>query len=89
MPIPIIATGKVYQTYLDAARKNLENLARLAAALHDSEFGREAQLILDSFDDAAMDAVALISEANENASALVDMTPREIAQLSVYRGMDA
>lgn len=83
MQVPIIATGKVYQTYLDAARKNLENLVRLTAALNDSEFGREAQLILDSFDDAAMDAVALIGEANENASALVDLTPREIAQLSV------
>lgn len=89
MPIPIIATGSVYQTYLDAARKNLENLVRLTAALKDSEFEREAQIILDSFDDAAMDAVALIGEANENAGAFADLTPREIAQLSVYRGMDA
>lgn len=88
MQIPIIATGSVFATYLDAARKNLENLVRLTAALNDSEFGREAQIILDSFDDAAMDAVALIGEANENAAAFADLTPREIAQLSVYRGAD-
>ena len=89
MQIPIIATGSIYQTYLDAARKNLANLVRLTAALKDAEFGREAQNILDIFDDSAMDAVALISEANENADAFADLTPREIAQLSVYRGMAA
>lgn len=85
---PTIATGKVFQTYLDAARQNLDNLVRLAAALKDGEFGREAQIILDSFDDSAMDAFALINEANENASAFADLTPREIAGLSVYRGSD-
>lgn len=84
--IPIIATGKVYDTYLTAARQNLDNLVRLAAALKDREFEREAQCILDNFDDAAIDAFALITEANENADAFADLTPREIAQLSVYRG---
>lgn len=85
MPIPIIATGKVYNTYLAAARKNLDNLVRLAAALKDSEFEREAQFILDNFDSNAADARAIIEEANENESAFADLTQREIAQLSVYR----
>lgn len=89
MQIPIIATGKVYQTYLDAARKNLENLVRLTDALKDIEFGREAQIILDSFDDSAFNAYAIIADANQDAIAFEGLTQREKAGLSVYRGADA
>lgn len=68
-PIPVIATGKVFQTYLDAARCNLANMLQLATALKDAEFAHEAQCMLESFDEAAADALELIAEANANSGA--------------------
>lgn len=67
MQIPIIATGSVYQTYLDAARTNLENLHRLAVGLNDKEATDEAQSLLDAFDDYAIGLNGMIDEANANA----------------------
>ena len=67
--IPVIATGTVYATYLDAARKNLDALVRLSQGLEDAEFEREVQFILDVFDDAVGDARTIIEEANANSEA--------------------
>ena len=60
-PIPVIATGKVFADYLAAARTNLDNLVRCAAGLRDKQFEFEAQFILDNFDSAAVDALAMIN----------------------------
>lgn len=68
-PIPVIATGKVFQTYLDAARSNLANMLKLATALKDAEFAHEARAMLESFDEAAADALELIAEANGELAA--------------------
>ena len=68
-PIPVIATGKVFQTYLDAARCNLANMLQLATVLKDAEFAHEAQYMLESFDEAAADALELIAEANGELAA--------------------
>ena len=68
-PIPVIATGKVFHIYLDAARSNLANMLQLATALKDAEFAHEAQYMLESFDEAAADALFLIAEANGELAA--------------------
>lgn len=71
-PIPTVATGKGYQPYLIAARKNLEDLLSLTQSLRDPEFEREAQRMLDCLNDAAIDAEAMIAEADINCQALDD-----------------
>ena len=67
--VPVIATSKVFADYLEAARTNLNHLLRLSHALRDTEFEREAQLILDVFDDTAADALAMIAAANGQIAA--------------------
>lgn len=71
-PIPTLATGKVYQPYLIAARQNLEILLSLTQSLRDPEFEREAQRMLDCLNSAAIDAEAMIAEADINCSSLDD-----------------
>ena len=68
-PIPVIATGSIFQTYLDAARLNLANMLQLATALKDAEFAHEALGMLESFDEAVADALELIAEANGELAA--------------------
>lgn len=63
-PIPVIATGAVFDTYLTAARTNLDNMLKLATALGDKEFAREAQSAIDGFECGAENARSLITEAN-------------------------
>lgn len=63
--VPIIATGRVFATYMDAARRNLEAMLRLSEALRDKEFAREAQLLLDNFNDCARGAEDLIADSAE------------------------
>ena len=65
---PVIATGKVFAHYLDAARSNLENMAVLARNLRDAEFAEEAQRLLDNYDMCAADCRALIDAANREAA---------------------
>lgn len=60
---PVIATGKVFASYLDAARTNLERLVELANALRDEGFACEGQFILDQFDGLVSDARLMIAEA--------------------------
>jgi len=62
--IPVIATGKVFDTYLTAARTNLDNMLKLATALGDKEFARAAQHAIDGFECGAETACELIAEAN-------------------------
>jgi len=68
-PIPVTATSAVFADYIDAARTNLANLVRLAHGLRDSEFEREAQFMLDSFDSAATGARELIEVAGQHERA--------------------
>lgn len=63
--VPVIATGRVFATYMQAARRNLETMLRLSEALRDPEFAREAQLLLDNFNDCARGAEALIADSDE------------------------
>lgn len=62
--IPVIATGKVFDTYLCAARANLANLVRLADGLRDAEFAAEARNILQVFEETAEEAFSMIESAN-------------------------
>lgn len=71
-PIPTLATGKVYEPYLIAARQNLETLLGLTQSLRDPEFEREAQRMLDCLNSVAIDAEAMIAEADINCSSLDD-----------------
>jgi hypothetical protein len=63
-PIPIIATGVIYAPYIEAARSNIEAMRKMTRAYRDTVFAREADFILDSFNDAVADAEAMIAEAN-------------------------
>jgi hypothetical protein len=63
-PTPAIATGKVFDAYLTAARTNLDNMLKLATALGDKEFALAAQHAIDGFECGAETALELIAEAN-------------------------
>lgn len=65
---PVIATSSIYSDYLRAIRTNMDALLRLTQALHDKEAETEAQRILDCHDDAAIDLLALIGEAECNVA---------------------
>lgn len=65
---PVIATSSIYSDYLRAIRTNMDALLRLTQALHDKEAETEARRILDYHDDAAIDLLALIGEAEINVT---------------------
>jgi hypothetical protein len=59
-----MATGPVYEPYLDAARANLEALLERTKGGRDAAFEREAQYILDCFNLSAIDMHTMIAEVN-------------------------
>ena len=83
---PVIATGSIFADYLDAARKNLDALVRLTAAHKDAEAAKQAQYIIDTFDDASMDLNDLIARASD-VGADDDQYWRE-SESARARGMD-
>lgn len=70
--VPVIATGRVFATYMQAARRNLETMLRLSETLRDAEFAREAQLLLDNFNDCARGAEDLIADSAANEAVFRD-----------------
>lgn len=62
--IPTLATGKVYEPYIAAARSNLEALVVLTQGLRDPAFEHEARFMLEALNEAAVDAEAMIAEDN-------------------------
>ena len=68
--IPVIATGQCYHIYLEAARRNLDNLLKLATGFKDDAFVKEAEFILEAFNNAAEDAMAMIAQANDDSNGI-------------------
>jgi hypothetical protein len=58
-----IASGNLYQPYLDAARQNLEALLKLASDFSDLEFRDAADNLLTAFKDYAGDCQTIIDDA--------------------------
>jgi hypothetical protein len=58
-----IASGNLYQPYLDAARQNLEALLKLATDFSDLEFRDAADNLLTAFKDYAEDCQTIIDDA--------------------------
>lgn len=59
-----IASGNLYQPYLDAARQNLEAMLKLADDFSDLEFRDAADSLLTAFKDYAEDCQTIIDDAN-------------------------
>jgi hypothetical protein len=77
-----IASGNLYQPYLDAARQNLEALLKLADDFSDLEFRDAADSLLTAFNDYGEECQRLIDAANTH--------PTDESDLAEYpTGMEA
>lgn len=60
-----VATGGSFETYLIAARKNIDAMVKLAIEARDTKFADAASNLLTAFDDYAGDCQCLIDLENE------------------------
>lgn len=85
-PIPTATTGMVYTPCLINARAWLAEMVERAKRCRDPEAEREAQFILDNFDDASIGLNELIASANEPRGVDREQFWRE-SQFAADRGL--